>query len=302
MSVPFQIFAGNIGVVLQAVDDTGHASGHGGLGVGHAVAHGVAGANLHRDSCLPGQLLQLIDEGHHEAVEIGAGDILQMAAGHNSGIEGILHHSQVVLHALAAVHLHLIEDVIVGAGHQNTRLPDAQILHQLEVLLAGANPCGDLRELQIQSHAPFQSLPILLAVDEELRLADDAIGAAQPVQQLVDLHNLVGGVGLHGLLAVPEGGIGDPDLLRHGHGHPAVVEGHLGHGAVGIHIPLQVGLGHILQRVFIGFLFQQVGLSGNFKHTKRPSLVLGFNVYNYTQALTFVNTKIPIRIYKKTPL
>jgi hypothetical protein len=45
-----------------------------------------------------------------------------------------------------------------------------------------------------------------------------------------------------------------------------MVEGNLGNGTVGIHIPVQVGFCHILQRVFVGLLLQQIGLVGNFKH------------------------------------
>jgi hypothetical protein len=45
-----------------------------------------------------------------------------------------------------------------------------------------------------------------------------------------------------------------------------VVEGHLGDGAVGIDVPLEVGLCHILEGIFVGFLFQQIGLGGNFEH------------------------------------
>ena len=86
---------------------------------------------------------------------------------------------------------------------------------------------------------------------------------AQLAQQLVDVYDLVNGIRLHGLLTIPQGGVRDPDLLRHGHGHPAVVERHLGNGAVGIHIPLQIRFRHILKGVFVGFLLQQVGLTGN---------------------------------------
>jgi hypothetical protein len=42
-----------------------------------------------------------------------------------------------------------------------------------------------------------------------------------------------------------------------------VVEGNLGNGAIGIDIPVQIGLSHILQGIFIGFLFQQIGFVGN---------------------------------------
>ena len=120
MAVPLQAFAGHIGIVLQAVDNTGNTAGHGSFRIGNAVAHGVAGPDLHRNTGLPAQLLQFIDKGNHKTVEIGTGNILQMAAGNNAGIEGILHRTKVIIHALRAGHLHFLEDVIVRAGNQDT--------------------------------------------------------------------------------------------------------------------------------------------------------------------------------------
>ena len=278
VAVPLQALAGHVGVVLQAVDDTGHGPGHGGLGVGNTVAHGVAGADLDGDTGLLAQGLELIDEGDHEAVEIGPGDVLQMAAGDDTGIEGVLDDAQVVVQALLTGHVHLLEDVVVGAADQNAGLLDAKVLDQLEVLLGGSDPGGDLREFQIQLHALLDGLAVLLGVDEELGLADDAVGAAQLRKQLIDVDDLVNGVGLHGLLTVPQGGVGDPDLLGHGHGHAPVVEGHLGDGAVGVDVALQIGLRHVLEGIFIGFLFQQIGLGGNFEHGFR---LLSKDVFMY---------------------
>ena len=249
--------------MLQAVDNACHASGKRRLGEGNAVAHGITGANLHRHPRFPAQPLQFVDEGHHEAVEIRPGDVLQVAAGNDAGIEGFLHRGKVIVHGLFSRHLHFLEDVVVRAGDQNAGFLDAQVMHQLEVFLCRPNPAGDLREFEVQCHALFNGLPVFFAVDEELRLADDAVGAAQLAQQLVDVHDLVNGVRLHGLLTVPQGGVRDPDLLGHGHRHPAVVERHLGNGAVGIHIPLQIRFRHILEGIFVGFLLQQVGLTGN---------------------------------------
>ena len=257
------MLAGNVGIVLQAVDNARHASRQRRFGKGNAVAHGVAGANLHRHPRVPAQPLQFVDEGHHEAVEVRPGDVLQMAAGNDSGIEGFLHRGKVIVHGLFSRHLHFLEDVVVRAGDQNAGFLDAKVMHQLEVFLCRPNPAGDLREFEVQRHALFDGLPVFFAVDEKFRLADDAVGAAQLAQQLVDVHDLVNGIRLHGLLTIPQGGVRDPDLLRHGHGHPAVVERHLGNGAVGIHIPLQIRFRHILKGVFVGFLLQQVGLTGN---------------------------------------
>ena len=47
---------------------------------------------------------------------------------------------------------------------------------QLEICLAGTNPSSDVRELQIQFHTLFHGLPILGTVNEELGLANDAVG------------------------------------------------------------------------------------------------------------------------------
>ena len=49
-------------------------------------------------------------------------------------------------------------------------------------------------------------------------------------------------------------------------GNTAVVEGYLGHRAVGINIPLQIRFRHILQGIPIGIFFQEVGFTGNFQH------------------------------------
>ena len=76
MSVPLQKLTGHIGVMLQTVDDTRNASGQRRLGVGHAVAHGIAGTDLHRDARLPGEFLQLIYKRHDEAVKVRPGDVL----------------------------------------------------------------------------------------------------------------------------------------------------------------------------------------------------------------------------------
>ena len=202
--------------------------------------------DLDRDARFLGQAGQLVHEGHHEAVEVGAGDVLQVTAGHDPGLKGVRHGLQIVLHGLAAGHLHFLEDVVVAAGHQDAGLLDAQVLDQLEIVPGGPDPGGDLREAVAQVLAAAHGLPILLAVDEELRLADDAVGAAQPRHQLVQMHDLIHRVGLHGLLPVPERGVGDPDLLRHAHGHAAVVERDARHFVERVDIPVQVRFRDVL--------------------------------------------------------
>ena len=254
--VPLQHFAGHVGVVLQAVDDAGHAARNGHLGVRYTVAHGVAGADAHRNFRVGRHLHQLVDKRHDKAVKIGARDVLQVAARHNPCLKRICHRSQIVVHAFPAVHLHLFEDVVIAAGNQNPGLPDAQIPHQLEVLPAGTDPGRDFGELQPQLHTALHRLAVLFAVNEKFGLTDDAKGAAQPGHQTVKIHNLLHRIGLHRLLPIPEGCIGNPDVLRHSNRHPPVVKGNARHLGVGVYVAVEIGLLHILQCVFVGLLLE----------------------------------------------
>ena len=256
--------------MLQAVDDAGHAARQGDFRVRHAVAHGVAGADAHGDARVARHLHQFIDKGHHETVEVGAGDVLQMAARHDAGLEGLPHRFQILLHRLRAGELHLFEDVVVAAADEYARFADAQIAHEAEVLLGGAYPGGDLREAQAEIAAALQRLAVLLAVNEELRLADDAVGAAQLAHQFVELDDLVGRVGVDRLLPIAEGGVGDPDLLRHVHRHAAVVEGYLGDALIIVDVAVEVRLRHVLQGVAVVLLLQQVCFRRYFQHDVCP--------------------------------
>ena len=246
--------------MLQAVDNTGDTAGQGHFGIGDAVAHGIAGPDADGDLRLMGQLHQLVDKGYHKPVEIGAGDVLQMAPGHDPGVKGVFHRGQIVIQCLTAGHLHFLEDVVVAAGNQNAGFLDAQILHHPEVLPGGPDPCGDLREPQPQRLTALNGLPVPLAVNEKLRLADQAVRPAQSAQQLEQMLDLFRRIGIHGLLAVPEGGVRDPDIRRHGHRHPPVVEGHLGYFIIIVYIPVENRVFHILKGVAVIIFFQQVGL------------------------------------------
>ena len=70
VAVPFEHVAGNVRIVLQAVDDARHAARQGDFAVRHAVAHGVAGAHLDGQSAFLGQEHQLLGKGQHEAVKV----------------------------------------------------------------------------------------------------------------------------------------------------------------------------------------------------------------------------------------
>ena len=82
---------------------------------------------------------------------------------------------------------------------------------------------------------------------------------AEELEQVLDL---LRGVGVHGLLAVPEGGVCDPDIGRHGCRHPPVVEGHLGDFIVIIYVPVQHRVLHILKGITVVIFLQQIGFGG----------------------------------------
>ena len=101
----------------------------------------------------------------------------------------------------------------------------------------------------------------------ELALTEDLGVSRTPVReaiQLLEQEQLIvlqpKGILVLGV-TVTEGGIGDPDILRHTERHTAVVEGDTRHTRVGIDISVQIRLRHVLQFVFVYFLLKQIGLS-----------------------------------------
>ena len=107
---------------------------------------------------------------------------------------------------------------------------------------ASPDPARDLRIAQTEVLTLLHRLPVLGAVEKELRLADDAIRTAQTAHQGVEIDNLLDSIGRSGLLAVPEGGVGDEDLLRRIDRHDLVVEIDPAHLVIGEDILLEIRL------------------------------------------------------------
>ena len=259
VAVPFQHGGGDAGVVHETVHDAGDGAGEGCPCIGDAVAHGIAGTDLHGDAALFAELVQLFRKGKHKAVEVGTGDVLEVAAGGDPHFQHVGDDGQVFVQCALPGETHFVVDMVVGAGHKHTRFPDAQGFYQLKVLFGGTDPCGDFRELVAQILTGGQGSSVLVGIYEEFGLPDQTLGAAQPVEHFVQVPDLLDGEGGSGLLAVPEGGIGDPDFRRHIHGHNPVVEGNLRHGFVVKQVPVQLRCGSFLQGVVVCRLFDQVG-------------------------------------------
>ena len=201
-----------------------------------------------------------------------------MAAGGDPLVQGRLDDAQILLHGLGTVQVHFFENVVVAAGNQDARLLHARGLDQFKVLFVGANPGGDLREAQAQVLAAAQGFLVLIGIKEELALPDHALGAAEAAHELEQVHDLFRGKGADGLLTVPEGGVGDPDLVGHILGHMPHIEGNLGDVLVVINLPVQVGLCHVLQGIFVFRLLDKVKPFVEFQHKKRPPFYFSLNV------------------------
>ena len=256
--VPFEQFAGHFRMVVQAVHQPLHAARHARAGVVDAEAHRVAHADFDGDAALARELHQFVCERHDEAVEIGARQILKVAARLDAVRERALDDAEVLVHRLRAGEVHLFEDMIVGAAHQNARFGDACLLDELEVLFVRANPGGDFGEFQPQILAGFERGAVFFAVEEKFALPHDALRPAEAGHELEQIDDLLHRKGRGRLLPVAESSIGNPDFRGHIHGNVAVVEHHFRNLLVGINVAEQLGLGHVLQLIVIFILFEQV--------------------------------------------
>ena len=187
----------------------------------------------------------------------------------NAGVQRLFYNGQIAVRRLPAGLFQLFVDVVVRTADEYAALLQPQALGQGEVLLRGAYPARDLRELIAQLLAAAQCLAVALAVEEKLRLADDALRPAQAVQHLEQLHDLPGLIGRAALLPVAEGGVRYPDVLRHVRGREPEVEGALGRLGIGEHVPIEVALLPVLQLILVFTLHEDVFFAVELYHGER---------------------------------
>ena len=152
MTVPLQHLAGAFCIVVQTVDNAGHAARERNAGEGYAVAHGVTHTDLDRDARLLREFGQGVNKGDNKAVEVGTGDVLQVATRAQTRIQGILDHAEIVFERLTAGHVQFFENVVVRAGDQNARLLNADIPYKGKILFVCADPGGDFGEFKAEIH------------------------------------------------------------------------------------------------------------------------------------------------------
>ena len=192
--MPFQQLVGNTRVRVQRIDDSLYASRDNGTRIVDAVAHRIAGADFDRNLIFLHQLHQLQAKRNNISVNIGPRDILQMASGADSLFQALLDDAQVMLHCLFAGHFQFHENVIIGTADQNTGFLHADLFHQLEVLLARANPAGNFGKFISFFQTFVHCIPIFFTVKEKFAGADQTIFSAQSVQIVINRYNLFGGI------------------------------------------------------------------------------------------------------------
>ena len=138
---------------------------------------------------------------------MNAGTYVILAGGHDRG--------QVSLHCLRLAGVpQLVEDVVVGAGGEHSRLlyPSLGYIHKhLDVLGQGPCPGRNLGKLVSPVQESVQCPQVTLLIYEDLHLLDASCAVVQLVEEVVELE-----AGFHGeksemrvLGPIPHRGIGD---------------------------------------------------------------------------------------------
>ena len=249
--------------MVQGVEDLGHAPRQRRAREGEPVAHGVAGPYLDRYLRGLGKLHQVLHKGDHEAVKVGARDVLKMAAGRDALFEGCGHDVEIGLVGVLARFVELQKDMVVRAGGEDARFLQAHLFDQLEVLLVGPDPARDLRKAVAALHAEPDRFLVLRRIEEELGLADHALWSAQTVKEIEYLNDLLRRIGRPGLLAVAERRVRHPDLVGHVDRDEPLLQLHPGHAGIGKHIPVEhrlFGVLYFKPRFFRPFLYRHCNL------------------------------------------
>ena len=250
--VPFEQFRRIAELGAEGVHHARHRSRQNGAGIGDAVAHRVAEAHLDRDLRLDRELEQLLGEREAEAVDVGAGDVLEMAARDDAFGEAVLDDAEVGIHHLRAVGFQLEEDMIVGYRGENPRFLEAERFDEGKVTGVSPDPRGDFGKLMALRLTEGKRLAVFFAVNEKFGLPDKSVLAAELVHEIIDVRDLLGRVGRARLLAVAEGRIGDPDMFRKVERNVDAVEPDARNGVVRKLVAIEYGLRTFVECKMLG--------------------------------------------------
>ena len=258
VTVPLQETGGKSRIMRKTVDNTRNASGKRRAGIAYAKSHSITSTKLNIYLGILAQLTKLLGKGNNKSVEVSSCNIFKMATGTNTLIKNALNNAKVLIHSLLTVKSHLIIYMIVGAGNENTRLLNSQLLNKLKILFICSDPACYLGKLISQIHTFLKSPTVLLGVNEELTLTDQTLGTSQLMEQLEYINDLLHGKRRSGLLTVTESSIGHPDLVGSIHGNKAVVKCHLRNSIVFKKMPVKIGRLSVLKRELIVRLLQKI--------------------------------------------
>ena len=255
VAVPFEPCAGDARFVGEGADDALHGAGKRRAGEGHAVAHRVAEADLDGHGRFAGKLHELAREGQAEAVDVCAGHVLEVAAGHDAPFEGLGDDLEVVVHGLFAGFAELQEDMVVGHAGEQAHFIKFHIMGDFEVVHVGADPAGDAGEAVASGAADFDGLAILGGIHEKFGGLDEPALAAELVEQVVDAGDLLDGVRGAGLLAVAEGGVGDEHGISRAGDEKRIIKFDAADMRIWENVAVQFGFDAVVQRQGAGSMF-----------------------------------------------
>ena len=243
---------------MQTVNDTGYAPRGRCACKRNAVTHGVAHTDFNGNIRLVRKLHKRVYKRNDEAVEIGTGQILQMATGRNARLKRLLHNAEIMFKRLFSRHVEFFENVIIGTADENTRFFNPDIVHKLEILFLGANPRRDLGEFIPKRHTLFKRFAIFFRIYEKFTLTDNPVRTAKARKQFINIYDLFRRIRRAGLLTVTKRRVRNPNMFGRVHRHAAMVKRRFRNFVIRINITEQLRLCYVLQIVFILVHFQQV--------------------------------------------
>ncbi len=100
VSMPFEIFRGDPGVIDHGADDLSDRSGYCRPRIGNTKTKGIAEAYLYGDFGVFRKTHERLCKGYAEPVDIRPGNILKMAPRYNPMFQGALNNFQIVFECL----------------------------------------------------------------------------------------------------------------------------------------------------------------------------------------------------------